>query len=181
MTIRRAGAWFIMPGFAEMGSAATGVLGAAVADPTQPAIAVTGDGAFNMTSQILGAAVEYALPAVWVIVNNYELGIERKAFQLLYKRVHPWMTFTRKDTGEPYNPDYVKLAEAYGAMGERVEAPGELRPALERALASGRPYVLDVPCDTTPGTFFTPGIERSYPNKWAESYPQYTDLRIVHS
>ena len=45
-------------------------------------------------------------------------------------------------------------------MGERVEAPGELRPALERALASGRPYVLDVPCDTTPETFFTPGIER---------------------
>ena len=181
MTIRRPGAWFIMPGFAEMGSATTGVLGAAVAEPTQPAIAVTGDGAFNMTSQILGAAVEYALPAVWVILNNYELGIERKAFSLLYNRVHPWMTFTRKDTGEPYNPDYVKLAEAYGALGERVEAPGELRAALERALASGRPYVLDVPCDPSPATFFTPGIERSYPNKWAESYPQYTDLRIVRS
>ena len=51
MTIRRPGSWFIMPGFAEMGSASSGVLGAAVADPTQPAIAVTGDGAFNMISQ----------------------------------------------------------------------------------------------------------------------------------
>jgi acetolactate synthase-1/2/3 large subunit len=179
MTIRRPGAWSIMPGFAEMGSASTGVLGAAVADPTSPAIAVVGDGAFNMTSQIVSTAVEYALPAVWVILNNYELGIERKAFSLLYNRVHPWMTFTRKDTGEPYNPDYVKLAEAFGALGERVERPGDLAAALERALASGRPYVLDVPCDTTPETFFTPGIERSYPNKWAESYPQYTDLRIV--
>ena len=60
------------------------------------------------------------------------------------------MRFTRKDTGEPYNPDYVKLAEAYGAEGERVEDPDELARALRRAIGSRRPYVLDVPSDTEP-------------------------------
>lgn len=179
MTIRRPGSWFIMPGFAEMGSAASGVLGAAVADPSQPAIAVTGDGAFNMVSNILGAAVEYDLPAIWVIVNNGELGIERKAMELLFNRAHPWTRFVRKDTGEPYNPDFTKLAEAYGAEGERVERGDELPAALGRAIASRRPYVLDVVSDPTPATYFTKGIERSYPNKWGETYAQYMDLRIV--
>jgi acetolactate synthase-1/2/3 large subunit len=181
MTIRRPGSWCIMPGFAEMGSAASGVLGAAVADPSQPAIAVTGDGAFNMVAPILGAAVEYDLPAVWVIVNNAELGIERKAMELIFKRAHPWTRFIRKDTGEPYNPDFVKLAEAYGAEGERVERGQDLQQALQRAIASRRPYVIDVLCDTNPLTYFTKGIERSYPNKWSETYPQYMDLRIIQS
>lgn len=181
MKIRRPGSWCIMPGFAEMGSAASGVLGAVVADPSQPAIAVTGDGAFNMVSNILGAAVEYDLPAIWVIVNNSELGIERKAMELIFKRAHPWTQFVRKDTGEPYNPNFVMLAEAYGAEGERVERGEDLQAALQRALASRRPYVIDVLSDPSPSTYFTKGIERSYPNKWSETYPQYMDLRIVQS
>jgi acetolactate synthase-1/2/3 large subunit len=179
MKIRRPGSFVITPGLAEMGSASTGVLGAAVADPSQPAIAVVGDGAFNMTSAIVATAVEYDLAAVWVIVNNYELGIERKASELLFKRAHPWGRFRRKDNGEPYNPDYVRLAEAYGAVGERIENPGDLRGALERAIASRRPYVLDVPSDTEQKTYFVRGVERTYPDKWGESYPQYSDLRIV--
>jgi acetolactate synthase I/II/III large subunit len=181
MTIRRPGSWFIMPAFAEMGSAASGVLGAVVADPSQPAIAVTGDGAFNMVSNILGAAVEYDLPAIWVVVNNSELGIERKAMELLFNRAHPWTQFVRKDTGEPYNPNFVKLAEAYGAEGERVETGDDLQAALQRAIAGRRPYVIDVLCDTSPETYFTKGIERSYPTKWGETYAQYMDLEIVKS
>jgi acetolactate synthase-1/2/3 large subunit len=179
MKIRRPGSFVITPGFAEMGSASTGVLGAAIADPSQPAIAVVGDGAFNMTMAIVSTAVEYNVPAVWVVVNNHELGIERKASELLFKRAHPWGRFTRKDTGEPYNPDYVKLADAFGAIGERIEDPDDLRGALRRAIASGRPYVLDVPSATEQKTYFVRGVERTYPDKWGESYPQYSDLRIV--
>lgn len=181
MKIRRPGAWYIMPAFAEMGSASTGVLGALVGDPTQPAIAVVGDGAFNMTSHIVAAAVEYDLPAVWVISNNGELGIERKASVTLFDRTHPWMRFTRKDTGDPYNPDYLKLAEAYGAEAERVEDPNQLAPALRRAIESPRPYVLDVPTDTGAPTYFTPGLDRSYPNSWSETYPQYIELTVGDS
>ncbi len=114
-----------------------------------------------------------------MILNNYELGIERKAFSLIFERTHPWMRFVRKDTGEPYNPDYVQLAHAFGAEGERVERAEELGPALARALASRRPYVLDVLCDADAPTYFTKGIERSYPSKWGETYEQYGDLRIV--
>ena len=77
-------------------------------------------------------AVEYDLPAVWVILNNYELGIERKGVERTFKRSHPWYTFTRKDTGEPYNPDYVMLARAYGAEGVRIEDPAELGPRARR-------------------------------------------------
>jgi acetolactate synthase-1/2/3 large subunit len=179
MKIRRPGSFVITPGFAEMGSASTGVLGAAIADPSQPAIAVVGDGAFNMTMAIVSTAVEYDVPAVWVVVNNHELGIERKASELLFNRAHPWGRFTRKDTGEPYNPDYVKLADAFGAVGERIEDPGDLRAALQRAIASRRPYVLDVPSASEQKTYFVRGVERTYPDKWGESYPQYSDLRIV--
>ena len=58
-----------------------------------------GDGAFNMVNQAVATAVEYALPAIWVVLNNYELGIERKGMERGYNRTHPWCHFIRKDTG----------------------------------------------------------------------------------
>jgi len=179
MTIRRPDQWYINPGMAEMGWASSGVVGALVGDRSRPAIALTGDGAFNMVSNVLGTAVEYDLPAIWVILDNNELGIERKGAMAAHKRPHPWYSFTRIDTGEAYNPDYVRLAEAYGAMGERVERPDDFAPALARALGSGRPYVLDVVIDTTVPTYFAKGLDRAYPDKWAETYPGYGLLSIA--
>ncbi len=108
MFVRRPGAWQISPGMAEMGWAASGVVGGVAADPTRPAVCITGDGAFNLVNQAVCTAVEYNLPAVWVILNNYEFGIERKGMERSYQRSHPWCTFTRRDTGERYNPDYVQ-------------------------------------------------------------------------
>ena len=178
MTIRTPGAWQINPGMAEMSWASSGVLGALAAEPDRAALVLTGDGAFNMTSSIVATAVEYALPAVWVILNNNEFGIERKGAFNAYKRVHPWMTFTRADTGQPYNPDFAALARAYGAEGERVETAEQFRPALERAFASGRPYIVDVPIDLGIPTYFTKGLDRAYPDKWGESYPSQGLLRL---
>ncbi len=178
MTIRGPGRWHIAPGMAEMGWASSGVLGAVAADPSRPAVALVGDGAFNMTSQILATAVEYQLPAVWVILNNSELGIERKGSEMVFDRIHPWSHFVRKDTGEPYNPDYTLLARANGADGARVEDPRELRGVLDRALASGGPFVIDVVQDTNVPTYFTPGIDRAYPAVWAASYNHYGSLKI---
>lgn len=178
MTIRNPGAWVFNGGMAEMGWAASGVLGAVAADRSRPAVVLCGDGGFNMVSQILATAVEYDLPAVWVIVNNHELGIERKGSNVAFKRNHPWVSFTRKDTGEPYNPDYTALALANGALGERVEKAEDFAPALQRALASGRPYVIDTPIDPTVPTYFATGIDRAYPAKWAESYPAYNLLSL---
>ncbi|HEY8703383.1 MAG TPA: thiamine pyrophosphate-binding protein [Gaiellaceae bacterium] len=178
MTIRGPGRWHIAPGMAEMGWASSGVLGAAAADPSRPAVALVGDGAFNMTSQILATAVEYQLPAVWVILNNAELGIERKGSAMVFDRVHPWSRFVRKDTGEPYNPDYTLLAQANGAEGARVEDPRELRGVLDRALQGGTPFVIDVVQDTTVPTYFTPGVDRAYPAVWGASYNHHGSLRI---
>jgi acetolactate synthase-1/2/3 large subunit len=178
MTVRGPETWNINPGMAEMSWATSGVLGAVAADRSRPAIALTGDGAFNMASNVLATAVEYDLPGIWVILNNYELGIEKKGSERGYKRVHPWTQFVRKDSGEPYNPDYVMLAEANGAMGERVERAQDLAPALARAIASGRPYVIDVLVDNAVPSYFTQGIDRAYPDKWRDSYPAFGQLHL---
>ncbi|MGH3300477.1 MAG: thiamine pyrophosphate-binding protein [Streptosporangiaceae bacterium] len=180
MRVDRPDAWHINSGMAEMGWASSGVLGAVAAHPGDPAVALTGDGAFNMVSAILATAVEHQLPAVWVILNNHELGIERKGSDTAYHRVHPWTRFVRKDTGEPYNPDYTKLAEANGASGVRVEKADEFAPALARALQSGEPWVIDVAIDQSIPTFFTEGVDRAYPAVWEESYPQYSSLTVPH-
>jgi acetolactate synthase I/II/III large subunit len=179
MTVHGPGVWHINPGMAEMGWAASGVVGAVAADRSRTAIALAGDGAFNMVSNVLATAVEYDLPAIWVIINNHELGIERKGANNAFKRSHPWYSFVRADTGEPYNPDYVKLADANGAIGEVVRDAADLRPALDRAVASGRPYVVDVRTDPTVPSFFTKGLDRAYPDRWAESYPAYGSLKVV--
>lgn len=179
MEVNSPDAWHINSGMAEMGWASSGVLGAVAADPSRPAIVLTGDGAFNMVSGVLATAVEYQLPAVWVVLNNHELGIERKGSNKAFNRPHPWYSFVRKDTGEPYNPDYTKLAEANGARGVRVEKADEFAPALARAVSSGQPWVIDVAIDLTVPSFFTEGIDRAYPGVWAKSYPQYSSLTVA--
>lgn len=171
-------AWHISPGMAEMSWAVSGVLGAVVADPQRPAVCITGDGAFNMASQILATAVEYQLPAVWVILNNAELGIERKGSDKAFGRQHPWTRFVRADTGEAYNPDYAALAEANGASGIRITTAADFGPALRKAVQARTPYVLDVKIDTSVPTFFTEGIDRAYPADWKGSYPLYSSLSL---
>jgi len=178
MTVRRPDAWHINSGMAEMGWASQGGPGAVIADPGSVAVVLTGDGAFLMGPQVVATCVEYGLPVVWVILNNNELAIERKGSTAAYGRAHPWYSFTREETGEPYNPDFAAAAKAYGAEGERIENADDFRPALERAITSGRPYVLDVPIDISVPTYFVKGLNRAYPDKWAESYPGYGLLKV---
>ena len=140
MFVRRPGAWQISPGMAEMGWAASGVVGGVAADPTRPAVCITGDGAFNLVNQAVCTAVEYNLPAVWVILNNYEFGIERKGMERSYQRSHPWCTFTRRDTGERYNPDYVQARPRLwrGGRAHRGSRTSSGRRCARRSRAGGR-------------------------------------------
>lgn len=179
MTIRRPGTWHISPGMAEMGWAAQGATAACLAAPGEPAIALTGDGAFMMGPQTVATAVEQGLPVVWVILNNLELGIERKGANGKFGRSHPWYSFTYRASGEPYTPDYAAMARAFGADGDRIEVAGQFLPALEKALASGRPTVLDVAVDTSIPSYFTKGLDRAYPDTWGESYPSYGGLKLA--
>ena len=173
LRVTRPGTWHINSGMAEMGWASEGAPGAVVADPGSTAVVLTGDGAFLMGPQVVATAVEYGLKVIWIILNNYELTIERKGSEGSYHRTHPWVYFKREDTGEPYNPDFAALARAFGGDGERVERMEGFRAAFGRALASDRPFVLDVVVDVTVPSYFVTGITRGYPDKWAESYPGY--------
>jgi acetolactate synthase-1/2/3 large subunit len=178
MTMRQSGRWHINSGMAEMGWATQAAPAVPLADPGSQAVVLTGDGAFLMGPQVVVTAVEYGLKVIWIILNNYGLGIELKGSRAAYQRTHPWVDFRREDTGELSNPDFAAMAKAFGGDGERVENADDFAPAFERALASDRPYVLDVLIDNTIPSYFVKGITRAYPDKWAESYPGYGLLTV---
>lgn len=178
LTGRRAGAWHTNTGMAEMGWGVEGAPAAAVAAPGVSIACLTGDGAFLMGPQVVATAVEYDLPVVWIVFNNAELGIERKGSQAAYSRTHPWVRFTRRSTGEPYSPDDAAMAISYGARGARIESVADLEPTLTQAFATGEPWVIDVPIDKDVPTYWVDGLDRAYPDRWAESYPAYGLLKV---
>jgi acetolactate synthase-1/2/3 large subunit len=130
-------------GFSSMGWGPSSILGCKLAAPDKVCVAVIGDGAFMMTPQVVATAVEYDIPCVWIIHNNYTLGaiswLQEEVFTgelAAYFQIH--------GTGERWNPDFAKLAEACGGLGKTIVKPEEFKPALETAIRSNRPYVLDV-------------------------------------
>ncbi len=115
--------------------------------PERPVVAFAGDGCFMMNGQELATAVQYGLPILIVVVNNGSYGTIR----MHQERHYPG----RISATELHNPDFAALARAYGAFGERVERTEDFAPALERALASGKPALLELILDSeiiTPST-----------------------------
>jgi len=164
--------WYINGGMMQMGWASAGVLTGKLLKPERPAIALVGDGAFMMSSHVVATAVEYGLPAIWVIFNNYGPNLERKAQIGLYGRSHAWGSFTRNDGSNTfYNPDFVKMAEACGAKGARAKTPTEVFEAVSTAIRSKSPYVIDVAVNRDAPSYFAPGMSRGYPKSWSELGP----------
>ena len=123
-------------GLGAMGYALPAALGAQVADPDADVWAIAGDGGAQMTIQELGTAVQEGLPVKLVILNNGYLGMVRQWQQLF---------FNGRISQTPISsPDYVKLADAYGARGFRVERRTELGPALAAAATCDGPCVVDI-------------------------------------
>jgi acetolactate synthase-1/2/3 large subunit len=110
-----------------------------VACPGETVIDIAGDGSIQMNIQELATAVHYKLPVKIAIMNNGFLGMVRQWQELFYNRRYSYT--------ELENPDFVKLAEAYGAVGIRVNKKSEVRPALEEAMAVDKPVVLDFPIE----------------------------------
>jgi acetolactate synthase-1/2/3 large subunit len=135
---------FTPGGFAGMGFGTCGVLGLKLARPDRPAICVTSDGSFMMFPGAVATAVEHDIPAVWVIFNNYSIGVIRDLQRFYMDNREIGTSFMRHSTGEFWNPDFARMAEAMGAGGISVEAPGDLADAFATALEAGRPYVVDV-------------------------------------
>jgi acetolactate synthase-1/2/3 large subunit len=127
---------FLYPvGSATLGYGVPAAIGAKVANPDRPVIAVVGDGGFLFSVNELATAVKYRLDLVVVVMNDDRYG----AIRYLQDRI-----FGRSGETELVNPDLPALARAFGAAAERVESPGALGPALRRALGRGGPCLVEV-------------------------------------
>jgi acetolactate synthase I/II/III large subunit len=134
-------------GFGAMGFGVCGVLGAKLAAPDRPCVAVCGDGGFMMRPDVLCTAVEYDIPAVWVIWNNFGYAAIRDIQMGMFAKREIATSFVREKDGRLINPDFVALARACGVDGIRVERASDLTGALEHAIKAGTPFVLDVHVD----------------------------------
>jgi acetolactate synthase-1/2/3 large subunit len=129
-------------GMAGMGFGPAAAIGAKLGQPNKEVVAVVGDGAFSSTNSSVAAAVEHGIKVIWIILNNYGYGSVKNVQKGYFGEVFG-TEFVVEETGDPYNPNFSQMAEAYGAAGERLEDPKEIRPALQRAFKSDKPYVLD--------------------------------------
>ena len=135
-------------GFAAMGFGVGGVIGAKLAAPGSPAVTVCGDGCFLMHANAVATAVEYDIPAVWVVWNNAGYGSIRGQQAAFFGPDREIATrFRRAATGELYSTDISAIARAMGADGARIDSPDEVADAVEAAIKSDRPTVLDVRVD----------------------------------
>jgi acetolactate synthase-1/2/3 large subunit len=134
-------------GYATMGFGAPAAMGAKVAAPERVVVSLVGDGGFGQNPALLATAFESDIAVVWVVMNNRAFGtiagLQKAHFGTTLGTVF------EKD-GEPYSADFAAVARAYGVDGERIDSADAFRPALERAVASGRPYVLDVTMENAP-------------------------------
>ncbi|MGC9334644.1 MAG: thiamine pyrophosphate-binding protein [Anaerolineae bacterium] len=139
-------------GFSTMGWTVPAALGAKLAAPERQVVGLVGDGDFLMTSQELATAVQYNLPAVYVVANNVGwIAIRDLQVDAYGQGRASGAEFLAAGRGEPISPDLAALARAFGCHAERISAPAQVGPALERAFASGLPAVVEVM------------VEREYP------------------
>jgi acetolactate synthase-1/2/3 large subunit len=134
-------------GFSGMGFGAAGVLGAKLAAPERPCVAVTGDGCFAMVPHVLCTAVEYAIPVVWVVWNNFAFASIRDIQLGMFNNRELGTAFHAGANKTPYNPDFAAWARAAGAEGVTVTKSQDFAGALEHAIKSNKPFLLDVHVD----------------------------------
>jgi acetolactate synthase-1/2/3 large subunit len=134
------GTFFSSTGLGTMGFGFPASIGAKAARPNVPVIDIAGDGSFNMTENSLAVSVLDKLPVIVFLMNNYMLGMVAQWQRTFYNR--------RYSGVHQHNcPDYVKIADAYGAQGIRAESMHELEKAIKAGLKSDVATVIDIPID----------------------------------
>ncbi|MBS1490531.1 MAG: biosynthetic-type acetolactate synthase large subunit [Bacteroidetes bacterium] len=123
-------------GAGTMGFALPAAMGAKLATPHQPVVAVIGDGGFQMTLQELGTIMQYNIPVKIVVLNNSFLGMVRQWQQLFHHK--------RYSATEMQNPNFIKIAEAYSIQARKVSNRNELDEAIEEMLNATGAYLLEV-------------------------------------
>jgi acetolactate synthase-1/2/3 large subunit len=135
---------FLTPGYqGTLGYGFATALGAKAGNPGRPVVSVTGDGGFSWTLPELSTARKYGLATVTVVFNDGYFGnvrrIQRDRFGARYL------------ASDLVNPDYVKLADAFGVPGVRADGPDELAAVLKQAIAADEPVLVDAPVGEFPG------------------------------
>lgn len=134
------GTFFSSTGLGTMGFGFPASIGAKAAKPEVPVVDIAGDGSFNMTENSLAVSVLEKLPVIVFLMNNYMLGMVAQWQRTFYNRRYSGVE-------QHQCPDYVKIAEAYGAQGIRAQSMHELEKAIKSALKSDVATVIDIPID----------------------------------
>ncbi|MBT5201704.1 MAG: acetolactate synthase large subunit, partial [Thaumarchaeota archaeon] len=134
------GTFFSSTGLGTMGWGFPAAIGAKVARPDVPVVDIAGDGSFAMTENSLATAVLEDIPVIVFVLNNSILGMVAQWQRTFYDR-------RMIGVQQQSNPDYVKLAESYGAQGLRAQSMDELDKAIKTALSSDVATVIDIPID----------------------------------
>jgi acetolactate synthase-1/2/3 large subunit len=134
-------------GFSGMGFGAAGVLGAKLAAPDRPCVSVTGDGCFTMVPHVLCTAVEYNIPVVWVIWNNFGWMSIRDIQMGMFGGRELGTAFYQGANKTPYNPDFAGWAKAAGVEAMTITRSQDFKAALEHAIKANKPFLLDVHVD----------------------------------
>lgn len=144
---RRPGTMLNSWGFSGMGFGPASALGAKLAAPDRPVVSVCGDGGFAMVPHVLCTAVEYDIPVVWVVWNNFAWGAIRDIQYGLFDGREIGTAFYSGPNAQPYNPDFAMWARAAGVEATTVTRSEDFAGALEQAVAANRPWLLDVHVD----------------------------------
>ncbi|MEX0862401.1 biosynthetic-type acetolactate synthase large subunit [Nitrosopumilus sp.] len=150
------GTFFSSTGLGTMGWGFPAAIGAKVAKPDVPVVDIAGDGSFSMTENSLATAVLEDIPVIVFLLNNSSLGMVAQWQRTFYNR-------RMVGVDQKSCPDYVKLAESYGAQGIRAQSMNELDKAIKTALSSNVATVIDIPIDPEEDVlpFVAPGTSLS--------------------
>ena len=142
-------------GYSGMGFGPSAILGAKLAAPDRPCVSICGDGGFTMVPHVLCTAVEYDIPAVWVVWNNFSWAAIRDLQYAYFDGREIGTGFYQGSERKPYNPDFAVWARAAGVEGFTVTKSEDFKGALAHAVALGKPCLIDVHVDANtrpPGT-----------------------------
>lgn len=140
-------------GLATMGFGSAALLGTKLAAPDKVVITLIGDGGFGTNPSVIATAVEQNIPVIWIVMNNSAFGTIAGLENGNYG--HKFGTVFTTPNGESYSPNWAAIAQGYGIKAVRISSADEFAPALKTAIASGEPYLLDVPMENI--TVPTPG------------------------
>jgi len=134
-------------GYSGMGFGPSAIMGAKLAAPDRVCVSVCGDGGFTMVPHVLCTAVEYNIPVVWVVWNNFAWGAIRDLQYGYFDGREYGTAFYAGENKEKYNPDFAAWARASGVDGYTVTKSEDFGGALETAIANNRPALIDVHVD----------------------------------